>query len=137
VEAVLKQHDAVGFEINPYAAFVSRIKTDAGAISVPALQEEIVRFRRFCSEAALPDYQARSVPPEGFRTRAPFYSPNVLQRVLRFFDSVESIGEIKIKNLFRLAFGSTMVQYSNYSYEPSLSRRVSAGISGTAPGTAI
>ena len=32
-----------------------------------------------------------------------------------------------IRDLFRLAFASTMVSYSNYSYEPSLGRRISAG----------
>jgi len=32
-----------------------------------------------------------------------------------------------LRDVFRLVFGATMVSYSNYSYEPSLGRRVSAG----------
>ena len=32
-----------------------------------------------------------------------------------------------MQNLFKLVFAATMVSYSNYSYEPSLGRRVSSG----------
>ena len=127
VEAVLQQHDAIGFEINPYAALASRTKTSVSEVSVRAFQEQIVRLKRFCAERVRSGYQPRSVPPQGFHTRAPFYSPKVVLRVLRFFDFLETVEEIRVKDLFRLAFASTMVQYSNYSYEPSLSRRVSSG----------
>lgn len=127
VEAVLQQHDAIGFEINPYAALASRVKTGVSEVSVGAFQEQIVRLKRFCAERVLSGYQPRSVPPQGFHTRAPFDSPKVVLRVLRFFDFLDTVEEIRVKDLFRLAFASTMVQYSNYSYEPSLSRRVSSG----------
>ncbi len=42
-------------------------------------------------------------------------------------DFVLAIDDENVRDLFRLAFASTMVSYSNYSYEPSLGRRVSAG----------
>jgi hypothetical protein len=42
-------------------------------------------------------------------------------------DFIDIISDIKIRNLFKLAFASTMIRYSNYSYEPSLGRRVSSG----------
>jgi hypothetical protein len=47
--------------------------------------------------------------------------------VLIVLDFLESIEHRQVRDLFRLAFASTMVQYSNYSYEPSLSRRVTVG----------
>ena len=73
------------------------------------------------------DYVPRSQPPKGFKTRAEFYSPQVLRKVLTLQDFIESIEDPGLQDLFRLAFASTMVRYSNYSYEPSLGRRVSAG----------
>ncbi|MGH9962070.1 MAG: site-specific DNA-methyltransferase, partial [Pyrinomonadaceae bacterium] len=42
-------------------------------------------------------------------------------------DFITSISEETIRDLFRLAFGSIMVNVSNYSYEPSLTRRASVG----------
>jgi DNA modification methylase len=39
-------------------------------------------------------------------------------------DYIGRIEDPSLKNLFRLAFGSVMVSFSNYSYEPSLTRRI-------------
>jgi DNA modification methylase len=127
VEAVGLGHNAIGFEINPYAAFASRVKANCSHTEVDSLLEEILRFRAFYSEKVSGDYVPASTPPQGFRTRSEFYSPCVLKKVLIFLDFVASIDDAGIRDLFRLAFASTMVQYSNYSYEPSLGRRASAG----------
>src|SRR5437588_6303672 len=81
----------------------------------------------FAANKILSDYIPRSVPPEGFRTRADFYSPRVLHKVLIVQDFIDTIGVISLQNLFKLVFAATMVSYSNYSYEPSLGRRVSSG----------
>jgi hypothetical protein len=72
-------------------------------------------------------HAARSIPPAGFKTRGQFYSPEVLRKVLLVQDFINDLTEPKQRDLFRLAFASSMVTYSNYSYEPSLGRRVSAG----------
>lgn len=127
VEAMLQGHDTVGFEINPYAALASKIKSTAGRVSVSALQEEISCFKAFYFKRVDSDHQPISTPPQGFRGRTAFYSPKVLRKVLIVQDFLASIDLPEIRDLFRLAFASTMVQYSNYSYEPSLGRRVSAG----------
>jgi DNA modification methylase len=127
VEAVLQRHNAIGFEINPYAALASRVKSNAHSVPLDFFQNELRRFQRFFAKKIASEYQPRSVPPPGFRSRAPFFSPKVERKALIFFDFLETIENSRVKDLFRLAFGSTMVQYSNYSYEPSLSRRVSAG----------
>src|SRR3990172_9136650 len=47
VEAVLAGHDAIGFEINPYAALASRTKVNAHRIPLKALRVEIARFEKF------------------------------------------------------------------------------------------
>lgn len=127
VEAVLHGHNAVGFEINPYAALASELKANAHRIDVTALREETSRFREFYQTALPTDYVPRSSCPKGFKTRSAFYSPKVLHKVLIVWDFIQTVQNARIKDLISLAFASTMVRYSNYSYEPSLGRRVSAG----------
>ena len=127
VEAILQGHRAIGFEINPYAALACRTKLNAYRISVGALHEETARFRMFWEEKASSGYSPHSLPPPGFKTRAAFYSPRVLRPVLILQDFIETIEDTSLRDLFRLAFASTMMRYSNYSYEPSLGRRVAAG----------
>ena len=125
LEAVLAGHDAVGFEINPYAAFACRTKLAAFTADPEALQDEANRFLRFHARSG--DRTPRSVPPAGFRTREAFYHPNVLRKVLLSLDFIEDLGDSQIRDLFRIAFAATMVSYSNYSYEPSLGRKAAVG----------
>lgn len=127
VEAILLGHNAIGFEINPYAALACRVKVNAHRISVEKLRTEVAKLRTFYRDKASNGYRPKSTPPQGFRTRSEFYSPQVLCKVLILQDFINTIADSNLRELFRLAFASTMVRYSNYSYEPSLGRRVSAG----------
>ena len=127
VEAVLHGHSAVGFEINPYAALASEVKAQAHRMDVAALRDEATRFQKFYRAAVSSDYVPHSSYPKGFKTRSAFYSRRVLHKVLIIWDFIETVQDAHLRDLFRLAFGSTMVRYSNYSYEPSLGRRASAG----------
>jgi DNA modification methylase len=127
VEAVLRGHDAVGFEINPYAALACELKVNAHQANVKVLEEESLRFWSFYQTARATDYAPHSSYPRGFKTRSTFYSPRVLHKVLVIRDFIETVQNARIRDFFRLAFASTMVRYSNYSYEPSLGRRTSAG----------
>ena len=127
VEAILLGHNAVGFEINPYAVLACRTKVNAHRIVVERLYDEMLRFRTFYNEKTSTDYTPKSTPPKGFKTRSAFYSPKVLRKVLILQDFIDTVMDSGLQDVFRLAFASTMVRYSNYSYEPSLGRRVSAG----------
>jgi DNA modification methylase len=127
VEAILHGHNAIGFEINPYAALASELKANAYRMDVTALKGEILRFQTFYQTALSTNYTPCRSYPREFKTRSAFYSPKVLHKVLIVWDFIETTQDIHIRDLFRLAFGSTMVRYSNYSYEPSLGRRTSAG----------
>jgi hypothetical protein len=73
------------------------------------------------------NYIPRSTVPKGFKTRAEFYSPEVLHKVLIAQDFMDTVADTNLRSLFKLVFAATMVSYSNYSYEPSLSRRVTSG----------
>lgn len=127
VEAILRGHNAVGFEINPYAVLACRTKVNANEIVGESLYDEMLRFRAFYGEKTSANCIPKSTPPKGFKTRSAFYSPKVLRKVLILQDFIDTIEDPDLQDLFRLAFASTMVRYSNYSYEPSLGRRASAG----------
>jgi len=127
IESIRLGHNAIGFEINPYAALACHIKLNARLIDAALLKTEISKCSEFYREKTIVDYVPRSLPPEGFHTRDDFYSPKVLHKVLIIQDFISTIDDNNIQDLFRLAFAATMVRYSNYSYEPSLTRRVSSG----------
>ncbi len=127
VEGALLGHNGIGFEINPYAASACRVKVNAYQIALEKLYDEIHRFQTFYDGTFLMKETPQSKPPKGFKTREAFYSPQVLHKVLIVQDFINTIQDTALQDLFRLAFVSTMVRYSNYSYEPSLGRRVSAG----------
>lgn len=128
IEAILSGHHVIGFEINPYAALACRTKLGACLFDVHVLKSEIARFKAFCTEkTSSQDYAPISQPPQGFKTRAAFYSPSVLCKVLIIHDFIKTVEHRQLQDLFRLMFAATMITYSNYSYEPSLSQRVSSG----------
>ena len=127
IEAALAGHRPVGFEINPYAALASRTKLNAFRVNLTNLRNSMGLLDSFVRDNSSADFQPYSTPPAGFRTRGLFYSPKVLRKVLTFFDFIHMIQDKVIKDLFRIAFAATMVSYSNYSYEPSLGQRKSAG----------
>lgn len=127
VEAAFAGHDVIGFEINPYAALACRTKLNAFEIDPNKLLEAVSRFSTFYKEKDAKDYCPRSKPPFGFKTRGAFYSQKVLRKVLILQDFMATLRNDTLRDFFRIAFASTMVSYSNYSYEPSLGQRKSAG----------
>ncbi len=127
LESVLSGYNTIGFEINPYAALACRVKLNAHLIDISKLSSEILRFQNFYDGTISSNYVARNTVPKGFKTRAEFYSPEVLRKVLITLDFIDMVADINLRSLFKLVFAATMVSYSNYSYEPSLSRRVTSG----------
>ena len=126
VEADLAGHEAVGFEINPYAAFASQTKLKAHRLGPDCLRKAVRAFSVFMRRAHQEDIQPRTSPPHGFRTRSPFYSSKVQHKVLLALDFI-SEQDARVADIFRLAFAASMVDFSNYSYEPSLGRKVTVG----------
>lgn len=127
VEAVLHGHTAIGFEINPYATLAARVKSRAYQLDPKQVRDTIARLRDFYMQKVTTQESPLAMPPSGFQTRTAFYSPTVLRKVLFIQDFINTVNEPSLRALFQLAFAATMVQYSNYSYEPSLGRRISAG----------
>ena len=116
--------DCIGFEINPFAALVCRVKLGAVDICLGEFQDSVRNY-----VGVMKDIQGRepqSSPPAGFKSRIPFFSPAVEHKVLLTLDYMNDLPP-QIKDLFRVAFASVMVDFSNYSYEPSLSTRTAAG----------
>jgi len=127
VEGQMSGHSVIGFEINPYAALASRIKTIGYWYDAEKLEHSIAILQSAYKEKERNNYIPVSEIPPGFKTRNPFYSPAVLRKVLIIQDLIAGTKDAPVRDLFRLAFAATMVRYSNYSYEPSLGQRRSSG----------
>ena len=129
VESYLSGLNVVGFEINPYAALATRIKLKAIKISVHDITRQIAAFDRFMerAESGGSKRQPHSIVPSGFSGRTQLFSPKVERKVLFALDFINSIEDQTLKDIFRLGLGSVMVSFSNYSYEPSLTRRLAVG----------
>jgi DNA modification methylase len=127
VEGMLEGHNVIGFEINPYPYLAAKTKLDIAKVNHDHFTGQIKAFRTFYESAIRIGATPQSHPPRGFQSRIPFFSPRVLEKVLYVQDFINTLEDSTIKDLFRLAFASTMVTYSNYSYEPSLATRASSG----------
>ncbi len=127
IEALKHGDDAIGFEINPYAVLACKAKTQAAHHDVEILAAMLDRFEEYGEEKLWRNEKSASVPPTGFKSRVPFFSPEVEQQVLACLDFLAEETTDWVKDLFHVAFGSVMVSFSNYSYEPSLGTRAAAG----------
>ena len=127
VEADVSGHTAVGFEINPYAAFAARLKLAAHRVDPEAVNDVVRQLYSHAAGVEANGQAPLAMAPSGFRTRSPFYSERVKRKVLLMLDFVDAQTDEQMADMVRLAFAATMVEYSNYSYEPSLGRRATVG----------
>ena len=141
VESIRHGYNAIGFEINPFAALAARVKCTAFLLDPASVRAHIVTFEqraRHITEAIdqawargddlahlLPAPASR--PPAAFRSRVPFFSPAVERKVLHCLDLIHAVPDPQVRDLMLLAFGSILVHVSNYSYEPSLGSRSAVG----------
>lgn len=137
-EAFREGIDSVGFEINPYAWLVCKVKLASSGTDIGRLEEAIHHYREFIGErdALIDNPDAASSkayhvdplhkPPLGFKSRIPFFSKPIEQKVLYTLDFISDLTP-SLQDFFRVALASVMVEFSNYTYEPSLSSRPGAG----------
>ncbi len=138
VEANRLGIDSVGFELNPFASLVCKVKLNSKDISLDELAESINGYEVFIeqTEQCLSSTdgggncdltnEPRTLPPAGFKSRIPFFSPAVERKVLFTLDYLSMLTP-PVRELFSVALSSVMVDFSNYSYEPSLGSRPGAG----------
>jgi len=127
VEAFTQGHNVMGFEVNPYAALATKSKLEALKVSARQLDGAIADFEKFMKKKEMSSRLPESIPPPGFSGRTELFCPLVERKVLYALDFIHALSNARIRNLFRIALGSVMVSMSNYTYEPSLTRRVSVG----------
>lgn len=127
VEAIQNGDNAIGFEINPYAAQVCKAKARAKEYDVDQLATAIERFDDFGENELWLLTSPVSTAPPGFRSRVPLFSPDIEAQVLACLDFMDKEPSPLVRELFQIAFGSVMISFSNYSYEPSLGTRAAAG----------
>lgn len=142
IEALKANCNTVGHEINPFAALAAGAKVNCVDANVRTFKGKIESFSRdLASFEARVDrrwlqHGEKSVremisslatnQPQGFRSRIPFFSPPVEAKFLYALRLIVSFRE-PYRSLFQAALGATMVSFSNYTYEPSLSSRPGAG----------
>jgi len=142
IEALKAGCSTVGYEINPFAVLAARAKVNCVDIPPEGFRVEVDAFRvathRFESEidrrwseggekAIVSTLETlRAASPPHFRSRIPFFSAPVEAKFLYALGRTASLLEPD-RTLFRAALGATMISFSNYSYEPSLSSRPGAG----------
>ncbi len=128
VEGIKRNCDVAGFEINPYAALACRVKLEAVQHSADSVRDAADRLASFLRERLRRSGAGpQSEPPPGFRTRDSFFSPRIERQVLFVKDFLSDEKEEWLRRLISLALGAVMVGVSNYTYEPSLGRRVAVG----------
>ncbi|MFQ6030237.1 MAG: site-specific DNA-methyltransferase [Dehalococcoidia bacterium] len=124
VQALVNGFDTVGFEINPYAALACKVKLGLPKLDLATLETYCEEYRMIAAKGNSP---VAAYNPSEFKTRIPFFSPRIEEQVLIFLDFVRGITHAEIADIFRVALGSVMVSFSNYTYEPSLSSRPAVG----------
>lgn len=129
VESYLRGVRVIGFEINPYAALATNLKLHAAQIATDRFAQQIHRFEQYMQrvEGGILKREPRSQPPQGFKGRTQLFSPKVERKVLLALDFIHNIEETMLERVFLLCLGSVMIGFSNYSYEPSLTRRSAVG----------
>jgi len=143
IESFKKSINTIGFEINPFAALVSQVKLESAVVEQRMLEKAIAGYACFMgpierlidqsickgdsNEALQSAQRPKTQPPRNFRSRIPFFSSPVEQKVLFTFDYIGTLQDESIQRIFKMAFGAVMVSFSNYSYEPSLGSRPGAG----------
>jgi len=126
IQSAIRGHNVIGFEINPYAALAAEIKLKALRVNTQIL-DHAIEAMKLEARSWLNGRVATDVEPQSFRSRIPFFSPKIKKQVLNALAFTSKISDDLVRNLFRIAFGSVMVSFSNYTYEPSLSSRPGAG----------
>ena len=127
VEGLKLGCNAIGFEINPYAALACEVKLACVRCRLEQLTAAINEVEALRRSETLAESQPASTPPGNFRSKTRFFSPAIERQVLLIQDLIADQPNGFVKKLLNLALGSVMVGFSNYSYEPSLGTRAAAG----------
>ncbi len=127
VEGLMRGYNVVGFDINPYAVLASDLKVSCIGHRVKPLTDVLSRVERLAQGQGAKAQGPESKPPSGFKSRVPFFSPDVERDVLLLQDFIHEQKNAFVRKALKVALGAVMVGFSNYSYEPSLSTRAAAG----------
>ena len=128
LEAYLHGYNVVGFEINIRGTYDFAVMEEAGVSArLSRFEKYEVFMDEYCGVGSSTLIQPRSKRPEGFSGRTELFGPLVERKVLFTLDFIKSVRNRSVRDLFKLGFGAVMVSFSNYTYEPSLTRRVAVG----------
>lgn len=142
IEALKAGCDAVGYDVNAWAILAARAKLHCVDIPPDRLAAEITEFRTALAQFevevdrcwasdgddGIAELMRRHglTKPAAFRSRIPLFGAPVEAKFLFALGKLAALPQPD-QLLFRAALGATLIVVSNYSYEPSLSTRPSAG----------
>lgn len=139
VEAIDSGWDAIGIEINPFMAFVARVKTDWDSFpnNLNVRANEFLERIRPQVLSAFPhktlgsftesigdevEIEAKSEIPD-LANIENWYTDSVLEQLRILKGNILKIEGVGLRNLCLLAFASILVDVSNGGYDPSLGYR--------------
>jgi len=127
IEGFKHGYNVAGFEINPYAALACEAKLHCIRFRLKQLTDAINKLEDLRRSRWVEKAEPTSAPPENFRSKVPFFSRDIERQVLLLQDFIAEETGGFVARLLKVALGSVMVGFSNYSYEPSLGTRAAAG----------
>jgi DNA modification methylase len=148
VEVARRGVDGVGFEVNPFAAAVVRLKIRAAKINLKTLIATIGAYLKGMSaterkidggwDSGSKKHwpKPRSSAPQ-FNGRLPLFSAPVECKLLHTLDFIETITDTNCREVFRVALGAVMVPLSNYHYAPSLTPRWNGNLPKRFPNASV
>ena len=92
LQAVLRGHEAVGFEINPYPALAARAKLNSPTVDLTEFDAAYYSMRK-ASEKWRNGLRPEGAHPPPLKSRIPFFSPSVERQALH---ALAFINQIKV-----------------------------------------
>lgn len=110
VGAKMLNFNSIGIEKNPFMAFVMRTKL--------GWDVNLSRLKRIFKDLKFP-IEPRTRPPKFMLVKRQFRAP-VLKNLLRIKEAIGDIKDVKMKDIFKLAFASILMECSNLKRAPSI-----------------
>ena len=127
VEAMQSGDGSIGFEINPYAALACRAKARVAEYDVDLLASAIERFEEFSDNRLWLNTPPSSTAPAAFKSRVPFFSPDVEPQVLTCLDFSKKRPTAGSKSSSNWPWGRSWLASPTTPTNPSLGTRAAAG----------
>lgn len=120
VESVLFGTSVTGIDVNPFLGFVAKVKSNLN-IDTNSLRNEIGNFKIFSEHSPLEVDISQYI--SNIYLDVDYFSKPILKKIAAIKLFIESIKDHNVRDIFRLALASILVEVSNMRRGPDLARR--------------